>query len=295
MTTTIESISNDLAQLVKAVAPHVVRVEARRRIAATGLVLGNGIIATANHVVHAERDIRIGLEGGETVAAQLLGRDPNTDLAFLKTDANLAKFPIAEQSAEVGHLVLALARPGESVRATLGIVSGVGRQWQTGMGGLIDSYLQTDIVMYPGFSGGPLINASGQLLGLNSSGLVRDVSVAIPVSTVLRSADSIAQYGHVKRAFLGISTQTIRLPRSFREQLGRETALLIVGIESNSPADQAGLVLGDTVVAIKNRPVRSHDELYAQLMTEEIGRKIALSIIRGGQLQSLEVTLTERQ
>jgi len=295
MTTTIESIFNELVQLVKAVAPHIVRIEARRRIPATGVVLGNGIIATANHVVHAEKDIRIGLEGGETAVAQLLGRDPNTDLAFLKTGANLAKFPIAEQSAEVGQLIVALARPGESVRATLGIVSAVSGQWQTGMGGTIDSYLQTDIVMYPGFSGGPLINASGHLLGLNSSGLARDVSVAIPAATIQRSADAIAQHGHIKRAFLGISTQTVRLHRPFREQLGRESGLLVIGVESHSPADQAGLVLGDTIVAVKNQPVRYHDDLQIHLQGDEIGRKIAVSILRGGQLQSLEVTLGERK
>ena len=291
----LQEISNAFGEVVKNVSPHIVRVEARRRIPATGVVLGNGLIATAHHVVRKEKEITIGLEGGETAKADLIGRDPTTDLAILKTEATLAKFPIAESVGSVGNLVLAVGRPGKTVRASFGIIAALGDAWRTGMGGTVDNYIENDLVMYPGFSGGPLINAAGEMIGLNTSALVRGVSLTIPASTVARVAQMIEQHGGVKRGYLGISTQTAKLPKNVREQLEQETGLLIVSVESGSPADAAGLVLGDTIVAFANSPIRNHDDLLANLTGDRIGNKSAVSIVRGGALQSVEVELAEKK
>ena len=291
----LQEISNAFGEVVKNVSPHIVRVEARRRIPATGVVLGNGLIATAHHVVRKEKEITIGLEGGETAKADLIGRDPTTDLAILKTEATLAKFPIAESVGSVGNLVLAVGRPGKTVRASFGIIAALGDAWRTGMGGTVDNYIENDLAMYPGFSGGPLINAAGEMIGLNTSALVRGVSLTIPASTVARVAQMIEQHGGVKRGYLGISTQTAKLPKNVREQLEQETGLLIVSVESGSPADAAGLVLGDTIVAFANSPIRNHDDLLANLTGDRIGNKSAVSIVRGGALQSVEVELAEKK
>lgn len=287
----LQEISNGFGEIVKAVSPHVVRVEARRRIPASGVVLGNGLIATAHHVVRKETDITIGLEGGETATANLVGRDPTTDLAILKTDATLAKFPIAESIGSVGNLVLAVGRPFKNVRASFGIISTLAGGWQTRMGGAIDHYIENDLVMYPGFSGGPLVNAAGEMIGLNTSAFRRGASVTIPASTVARVAEMIVEHGGVRRGYLGISTQTAKLPDALQNQVGQETGLLIVSVESGSPADDAGLVLGDTIVAFTNNAIRNHDDLLANLTADRIGKKSAVSIVRGGALQSVDVTL----
>lgn len=294
MSNILQTLSNDIAAVVATASPSIVRVEARRRLAATGVALGDGLIATAHHVVGKEQGITIGLEGGATATATLVGRDPTTDLAILKTDASLPPFAIAGNVGQVGNLVLALGRPGNSVRAALGIISALGDAWQTGMGGQIDRYIQNDVVMYPGFSGGPLVNAAGEMIGLNTSALMRGVSITIPASTVARIAQTLVQHGHVRRGYLGITTQGVQLPQALAQQISQETALLIVGVEAGSPADQSGLVLGDTIVAVANQPVRSHDDLVAQLTGERIGEKTPLSIVRGGQLQSATVTIGER-
>src|SRR4051794_18910444 len=173
MAEVLQCLSNALADTVEKAGAGVVRIEARRRLPATGIVWSNdGVIVTANHVVERDDNITVGLPNGETASATLVGRDPSTDLAVLRVQgANLTAIGQANpDSLRVGHLVLALGRPGNKVLSTLGIVSAIGEGWRTRGGGELDSYLQTDVVMYPGFSGGPLVDASGQVIGLNTSG-----------------------------------------------------------------------------------------------------------------------------
>ena len=188
-----------------------------------------------------------------------------------------------KKSIGVGNLVLALGRPGKTVQATMGIVSAYGGNWRTHSGGQIDHYLQTDLVMYPGFSGGPLVNAEGHLLGFNSSYLMRGVSLAVPTSTVASVAESLLAHGHVKKGYLGVSTQQVRLPDAAREELKQKRGLLVISVESGSPADSGGLTLGDTIVGIEETAVQNHDHLLSQLGSDRIGKKVALKILRGGK------------
>ncbi len=294
MSQVIEDFSDALAGLVKEAAPYLVRVEGRRRGGATGVALPGGLIVTAQHVLRQDKDITLGLDNGEVVSAELIGRDPTTDLALLRSSAEIAPLAISSAENRVGHLVLALGRPGKSVQATLGILSALGESWRTPMGGLVDQYIQTDVVMYPGFSGGPLINVAGQMIGLNTSGLLRGVSLTIPASTVVRVADALVKHGHVRRGYLGLSTQPVGLPRALGHQLQQRAGLLIVNVETDSPGDAAGLVLGDTIVAVANQPVQNHEDLLTLLSGDRIGQKTPLSIIRGGQLQSVDVVVGER-
>src|SRR5215813_4606526 len=189
MTAALQQFSDDLATTVATVSPSIVRVEARRRLPASGLVWSrDGIIVTTHHVIEQDDNIRVGLHSGQTIAATLVGRDPTTDLAVLRTASAEIKLPACAEAEtpSVGHLVLALGRPGQRVQATLGIISALGESWRTPAGGLIDRYVQTDVVMYPGFSGGPLVSMSGQVLGLNTSALLRDRSLTIPLATLRR-------------------------------------------------------------------------------------------------------------
>ncbi len=189
MTEVLSQLSDALAAAVESAGASVVRVEGRRRIPASGVVWSaDGVIVTAHHVVEQDDDIGIGLPDGREVTATLIGRDPTTDLALLRAQATALQ-PAQWASAEelkVGHLALALARPGQNTMATLGIVSALSKDWRTPTGGQLDHYLQTDIVMYPGFSGGPLVSAKGQVMGMNTSALLRGISLAIPAATVRR-------------------------------------------------------------------------------------------------------------
>lgn len=290
-------LSEGLAGAVATAGAGVVRVEARRRMPATGLIwAADGLIVTSNHVVRADSGIQVGLADGRVVAAALVGRDPTTDLAVLRAEAG--DLPVLERvdaaDLRVGQFALALGRPGKTVQATLGIVSALGDGWRTGGGGVIDRYLQTDVIMYPGFSGGPLVDAKGRVLGLNSSALARGVSVSIPAGTLNRVVALLVSDGKVKRGYLGVSTQAVRLPQAVRDEVGQETGLLIVAVEAGSPADQSGLVLGDTIVKFAGISVRSHDDLVALLSGDRVGKSAPADILRGGTLQVIDVLIGER-
>lgn len=297
MAKTLVNVSDELAALVKEANAAVVRVEGRRRSHASGIIWSSdGLIVTANHVVRRDDNISVGLPNGESVAAALVGRDESTDIAVLKAETSvLAPMPLApDEAMAVGHLALALGRPGKSIQASLGIVSALGSAWRTGWGGEIDHYLQTDVVMYPGFSGGPLVGAGGVLLGMNTSGFGQGVSLAVPHQTLARVIGTLKAHGKIRRGYLGISTQRVRLPEEVQKELSQRAGLLIVSVEPGSPAAEGGLTLGDTLVAVSGRPVQNHDDLLAALTGDVVGQKETIRILRGGQLSDLTVKIGER-
>jgi S1-C subfamily serine protease len=298
MANVLQSLSDDLVAAVEAASPSIVRVEGRRRMSASGIVWSaDGVIVTANHVVTRDDELRIGLPNGEEIPAALVGRDPSTDLVVLRAQASGLGVPawVESEAVRVGQLVLALGRPGRTVQATLGVISAAGGSWRTGAGGAIDRYVQTDVVMYPGFSGGPLIGASGAVLGLNSSALLQGVSVTIPTGTLKSVVSALLEHGHIRRGYLGVGAQPVRLPDALAEQLGQETALLLVSVETDSPAAKSGLVMGDTIVALAGEPVRHMDDLQAQLGGDRVGKTVPAKIVRGGELREINVTIGTRE
>lgn len=296
MTDVLQNLSNDLAATVEAANRSLVRVEGRRRMAASGIIWSdNGLIVTANHVVERDENIGVGLPNGAVVNASVVGRDHTTDIAILKVQANELTPAAWATDAKVGHLVLAVGRPDAGVQATLGVVSAVGESWRTGAGGMIDQYLQTDVVMYPGFSGGALVTAGGQMLGMNTSGLANGVSLTIPAVTLQRVAQALQAHGRVRRGFLGVSAQPVRLPAPVAAQVQQETGLLLAAVEQGSPADQGGLYLGDTLVALDGQAVRHMDDLMAILSGDRVGKAVTAKIVRGGQVHETSVTIGERQ
>jgi S1-C subfamily serine protease len=297
MTEVLRNLSDDLAATVETAGSGVVRVEARRRLPASGIVWSSdGVVVTAHHVVERDENISVGTAGGETVAAALVGRDPTTDLAVLRVEgADLTPPTWAEpEGLSVGHLVLGLGRPGRTVQATLGIVSALGEGWRTPAGGRVEPYLQTDLVMYPGFSGGPLVDVAGGVLGLNTSALLRGISLSVPTPTVRQVVETLLAHGRVRRGYLGVGAQPVRLPADLAEGVGQETGLLLVSVEPGAPADGAGLTLGDTIVALDGQPVRHMDELLALLGGDRVGASVPVGIVRGGQTQEMTVTIGER-
>jgi S1-C subfamily serine protease len=297
MSNVLLDLSDNLAATVETTGSAVVRVEARRRLPASGIVWSaDGTLVTAHHVVEREDNISLGLAEGESTSATLVGRDPTTDLAVLRAEVKDLPTPtwLEPNDLKVGHLALALGRPGRTVQATLGIISALGESWRTPAGGHVDRYLQTDVVMYPGFSGGPLVAASGEVIGLNTSALLRGISLTVPIPTIRQVVEALLTHGRVRRGFLGVGAQAVRLPSALREQLGQETGLLLVSVEPDSPADQGGLLLGDTIVGFDDQPVRHMDDLLALLSGDRVGESASVRIVRGGQVQEVVVTIGER-
>lgn len=290
-------VSNGLAGAVSAADHSIVRVDGRRRQSATGIAwTADGVIVTANHVLRRDDQIQVALAGGREMPAELVGRDQTTDVAVLRIEhAELNPLIEADkQKLAVGQLVLALGRPGHSVQATLGILSALGKGWRTRAGGQIDRYMQTDVVMYPGFSGGPLVDVEGHLVGMNSSALHPGVSLVVPFPTLFRVANSLLDHGHVKRGYLGVSSQRVSLPEAIREEIGQKSGLLVISVESGSPADGAGLTLGDTIVGLADSAVRRHEDLLALLSSDSVGTEIPIRIVRSGRVTTLSVTISER-
>jgi S1-C subfamily serine protease len=215
-------LSNELATTIADASTAVVRVDARSRRGSSGIVWAEGVIVTADHTVERDEGIQVGLPDGRTVAATLAGRDPAVDLAVLKVDATgLAPASWLETpSLQVGNLVVAVARAGRGERAVLGMVSAHGAAWRTPAGGRIDSYLQPDLALFRGFSGSLLVDLNGRALGMNSSGLMRGKSLALPTAALKRVVAEILAHGGSQRGFLGIGT----LPVDFRPPSARRPA-----------------------------------------------------------------------
>lgn len=297
MSSVLTDLSSALAELAESVGASSVRVEARRRQSATGIIYSaDGIIVTSHHVVERDENITIGLPDGSSLPATLVGRDPGTDLAVLRVQASGLKVASwgEDKDLKVGHFVLALGRPGETIQATQGIISALGEGFRTSSGGKVDRYIQTDVAMYPGFSGGPLVGMSGSVFGINTSATMRGVSLAIPTATVRRVTETLLRHGHVKRGYLGVSTQPVKLPAALAKELDQETGLLVISVEVDSPAEKGGLLLGDTLVAFDKQPVRGMDDLMGSLSGDTVGSAVKVKLIRGGQLQEVTVTVGER-
>ena len=297
MSKTLPSFSDELAGLVRDSEEYIVRIEARRRLPASGVIWSkDGIILTTNHVVRKDEGISIGLPDGGSASAELLGRDPSTDLAILKVDGTQFNEPAWAEAGDlnVGNLVLALGRPGNSLMATFGVLSAVGDRWRTPGGGWLEQYVQTDVVMYPGFSGGPLVDARGNFVGINSSGLLRGVSMTISRSTLELVVPTLLKHGRIRRGYLGVSLQPVQLQKKAPELGDQETGLLVVAVEDQSPADIGGVVQGDVIVKVNGQSTRLIDDLMVSLSGDLIGEKIFLNIIRGGEITEVELVLGER-
>ncbi len=291
------NVSENLSLIADSLGPSVVRVEARPRLASSGIVWSSdGVVVTADHTVEHDNGITLGLADGGSVGAGVVGRDPTTDIAVLRAHATGLTPPrwADIDAARVGHIVLALGRPGRSLRARWGIVGALGRGWQSPAGGQIDHYLEPDINGARGFSGGALADARGAVLGLNTAGLLRHTVVTVPASTLRRVVDTLLTHGRIRRGYLGTGTHPVRLPAALQPEMGQQTGLLVISVEPATPAEQAGLLLGDVLLSLDGRPLQAIDDLRGSLGGDQIGRQVRVRLLRAGRTEELSVVVGER-
>ena len=293
----LAALSDGMADAVEKAGTSVVRVNGRRRRPASGVVYAPDMVLTASHALEREEDLTVGVGDGRTLAARFVGRDPSTDLAVLRVeDLKVDAAPPAEGAARIGQLVLAVGNPGrgEGPRASLGVVSSVGGPMRTWRGPRLERYIQTDATAYPGFSGGPLIDARGNVLGIMTTGLTRGAALAVPAELAWRVARSLEERGSVRRGYLGILSQPVRLPDGQRVGLTQRGGLLVVGVEEGSPAGRGGLIIGDILATLDGQPVEDTEDLLVLLTGDRVGREVEAGVIRGGELRALQVTVGER-
>jgi S1-C subfamily serine protease len=336
--TTLSSLSDDIAAAVEKASASVVTVYARRRMPGSGIVWVPGLIVTASHVVERDEEISVGLPDGSIVPATLVGRDPGSDIALLKVESDaLVPATLTEAEIKPGHLVLAIGRPHDSSpMASFGIVSTTegslkrfgrrgggahrhpgphGRRGPGGRGGFgpgrgfgrgrghgpwadigpgIESFIRAEVAMLPGFSGGPLVTANGEVAGLNTSALGRFGGITLPLDLIDSVVESLQTHGRVRRGYLGIGAQSVKLPESQAALAGQEHGLLIVNVEPEGPAGTAGLLVGDILVSVSETPVATVDELQETLSSDVVDTAVPVVVLRGGALTTITVKVGDR-
>jgi serine protease DegQ len=299
MASAISNFSQELAAAAEQAGSSVVTVYARHRVPSSGIHWRKGVVVTANHTVRREDDIAVLIHGGKRVSAKLAGRDPGTDLAVLKfEDGDVATPQFADPAnVKLANFVLALGRTRSgNLVASAGIVGGLGGEWRTWRGGRIDQGIRLDLALYPGFSGGPLVNVDGKVLGLNTNGFGRGRAVTIPVSTINRVVDELLDKGYIARPYLGIAMQPVALPEALRAKLKSAAAggLMVLHVEAGGPADKAGIVLGDVIVELQGKPALDTEHIQGLLASAKVNEKLGTTVIRGGAPLELSITLGER-
>jgi S1-C subfamily serine protease len=296
----LTTVSNQLADAVQAAGAWTVRVQARRGPPASGIALAADLVLTADHVVDPAREdsIRIGLPDGSEVAGSVVGRDPATDLAILRiASGSLTPAKAAASEPRTGSLALVVGRPGAEPSASLGLITGLAGPARTRRGGMLERFIQVDAVLYPGFSGGPLVDADGAVLGMITSGLgFGGPAVAIPWALAAQLAETIGKHGKVPRGYLGVGSQPVTLSPQAKELTGgQERGLLVVQVAEGGPAAAAGFLQGDILVKLDGTAVTNADDLQGLLGPNRVGSSVSASVVRGGELRDLSLTVGTRE
>ena len=289
----LTEFSNQIADVVARVAPSVVQVQGSGR-PASGLVHSPGVVVTTARAVGRDEHPRVRLANGEVLDAELVGWDPATRLAVLKVAGADTPAP-APATARVGDVAIALARSwSNAITATGGLVSVIGGPLQTGRRRAIEQVIRTSAPMHEGFAGGALVSADGGLLGVTTAAAIRGLGVVIPAAIAWAAAADVLQGATLKRGYLGIAAQPVRVPEKQRAVAGTESALLVVGVKDGTPADAAGLLVGDVLLALEDHSLTSPEELLDLLVGDRVGRAVNVRVLRGGVPIDVPVTVGER-
>jgi S1-C subfamily serine protease len=297
MSSSLVSLSNELASLVESSAQAVVAVHGRPRFNSSGVHWLPGVVVTAEHALRRDEEIFVTAGPGDKLAAEVAGRDPGTDLAVLRVK-NLA-IPTALRSKDSaprpGNLVVAIGRNRESANAAVGVISSLGGPSQTWRGGKLDQVIRLDLTLHPVASGAAVVDASGTVIGIATPVLSRASVFAVPNTTVERVVQALLTHGRLPQGYLGAGLQPIPLPEHLTQGLGLRASggLMTVSVDLDAPAGKAGLTIGDVLLELNGQSV-DRPEAVRPLLAEAVGKTIVAKILRGGQLVSLEIAVAER-
>ncbi|HTS27427.1 MAG TPA: S1C family serine protease [Bryobacteraceae bacterium] len=288
MANELAALSNELAAVVEKAGHAVVAVHARPRFGSSGVLWRPGIVITAEHTVRREEEITVTLPGGDNVPASLAGSDSGTDIAVLKVESGPT--PAIQKAGEPvpGNLALTIGRSQDSgVNATMGIISAVSGPWRTWRGGRLDRYIRLDLTLYPGSSGGLVVNTAGEAVGIATSVLSRIAGLAIPASTIDRVVDEILARGRVARGYLGVGLQPVELPDHHK-------GLIVLSLEPEGSAARAGVLIGDILTSLGGSRVADTDDIQAVLESHGVGQSVAAVVSRGGVSKEIAIVVGER-
>ena len=308
-----DAYSRAVIGAVERVGAAVVSVESTRRAASAGrwpeggggsgsgfVFTPDGFVLTNAHVVRGARRLRVRLPEGRALGAELVGADPDTDVALLRVAAgDLVTAPLGDSRAlRVGQLVIAIGNPlGFQSSVTAGVVSALGRSLRSVTGRLVEDVIQTDAALNPGNSGGPLANSRGEVVGMNTAVILpaQGLCFAVGINTVGAAAGQLMRHGRVRRGSLGLTGQNVPLPRAAARGHGLEqgTGLLVLSVVAGSPADRADVLPGDVIIALGERAVRGVDDLHRLLIEDRIGAPTTLAVLRGHERLVLGITPVE--
>jgi S1-C subfamily serine protease len=288
-------ISNQMADAVAAIAPSVVQVQGRRR-PASGVIYAPDVVLTTMGALGREDGLHVRTQGEAVVEAEFAGADPASSLAVLRaTNLNVPTASVSQAPARVGHLALAVARSwSNAVTASAGTVAVIGGPLPTGRGRAIDQVLRTTAPMHDGFSGGAFVDLSGQVIGITTASTIRGLGVVIPASIAWKTAASLLEHGRLQRGYLGIATQRVRLADRQRGVDRREHGLLVAAVTSGSPADAAGIFVGDILLEFDGHALESPENLFDLLIGDRVGRPVTMRLLRGTMAQDVSITVGKR-
>jgi serine protease DegQ len=294
----LTALSEQIVSTVEQAAQSVVSVHARSRFDSSGVHWSPGIVVTADHALRRDEGIRVTAPDGSGLDADLVGRDPGTDLAVLRVKG--LGIPVASRqetpAATPGSVVLAVGRSKDSAVAAFGVISNISGPSQTWRGGRLDQVVRLDLSLHPAGAGGGIVDASGKLMGIATPGLSRVSVFAIPLATVTRVTETLLTHGRVRRGYLGVGLQPIAIPEHLRTKLNlaATTGLIAITVEQEGPAGQAGMSIGDVLVELGGRPMQRTESVQEALNSESVGKKIAARVLRGGNPVEMEIIVAER-
>ncbi|MGF9762879.1 S1C family serine protease [Microvirga sp. 0TCS3.31] len=293
----LDVISDRIADLCDRIAPRLVAIHGPKRRSSSGLIWRPGLVLTAEEALEADEDILITRADGSQVPARLVGRDPSTDIALLRTEEQIiADVPFANTSSlRVGHLVLAVGRQTDGACAALGIVALAGGPWRSLRAGHIDRRLHLDLKLDARSEGGAALDSNGQIIGMTVLGPGGRVLV-IPSETIERVAPQLLAHGRIARGYLGLGLQPVRIDQTVADAAGlaEPKGLIVISVDPSGPGQGAGIKQGDIVIRWDTDPLHSVRRVYTFLGPESVGRSITLGMLRGGEQISFTIVIAER-
>jgi S1-C subfamily serine protease len=290
----LEKLSTELSGIIQNISESIVLVQGRRS-PSSGIVWEKNLIVTAEHLLPRREEVQIASSSGEAITAVVAGRDPGTDLALLRTSTELK--PVEKETVQLttGQLAVSVGRANRGrLLAVLGIISGSDGAYRNWRGGSLDRFIRLDVSPFPGFSGSALLLSNGKVSGMNTSAFSRHFGLTVPASNIDRLVERLSKKGSIGKPYLGLMMQPVRIPKQLQAQTGSEVGLLVVGTEESSPAEHAGILIGDIVLRFSEKNVNSLDEIFEFLDSESIGKELNITVMRGGKVEEFAIKVGER-